>query len=558
MYQQISRMFCWTLLVLTATQSVSAQNVGSRAKFGTWNPAAGQPTGYYGILGEINRPGVYSAEGREVSLQEIVQQAGGLTAQAGPTIRLIRQQRVTQGKFFDPNGRDLLQSGDLLLVDSRSPVAANSPVTYIGILGVANHPVIVPLQPENAQLQRLMLALGQSPELARTARLMMPSRQPLPNSPTALLPSGTVLALDPRLLVSANLPAFPDPIAMAFAPAPAQGGLPTADASLTMPQQPPALAASSGVVIPDSRLPVLPAGRNGNQIDATPLPFTNGDSRPQVNDASLPVPGSRLSPLPVQPVRPETKPKAAVPLVNSDAEIVPDLDDADLDLEDEEPSITATNPSAGFSPWQMLGIVGTVASLVGLAVLSRTMMGPTATRTAKAPVDDDIVPASIRKRSSMPTAEVRRPHRRFDFPESTPAAPSAPTIARVAQSPAVPAPAQEPLDLPAVLSMRGPIETEEVILPRGLKLRQAMPVATPMYRVDEAAALPGAPHERPTTPMTPQRMLDTPIQEKIPAPHFRAAPMPAARSTEAEMAAAPVGGTAIERALHQLQQGKLS
>lgn len=557
MYQQTCRMLCWTLLLLTVASSANGQHAGPRPKVGVWSPAASQQAGYYGILGEVGRPGVYSAEGREVTLQELVQQAGGITPLAGPTVRLIRQQRVAQGKFFDPNGRDLLQSGDVLLIDSRMPAAANSPVTYIGILGVASHPVIVPLQPENAQLQRLMLALGQSPELARTARLMMPSRMPMPNSPTALLPSGTVLALDPRLLVSANLPAFPDPMPMSFAPA-AQPRLPTTEASLINNQTPPALAASNGLVIPDSRLPVLPAGRNGNQVDATPLPFTNGDSRPQVNEASLPVPGSRLSPLPVQPVRPETKPKTSVPLVTNDAEIVPDLDDEALDLDDEETSLTATNSSAGFSPWQMLGIIGTVASLVGLAVLSRSMMGPASTRQAKAPVDDDIVPASIRKRSSMPSAEVRRPHRRFDFPESTPAAPSAPTIAKVAQAPAAPAPAQEPMDLSAVLSMRGPIESEAVILPRGLKLRQAMPAATPMYRVDEAASLPGAPHERPTTPMTPQRMLDTSMPEKIPAPHFRAAPMPAAISTDTEMAAEPIGGTAIERALHQLQQGKLS
>jgi hypothetical protein len=309
---------------------------------------------------------------------------------------------------------------------------------------------------------------------------------------------------------------------------------------------------------PDHRLPVTSMGRNGTQVEATPLPFTNGGLRPQVNETSLPVPGSRLEPAPVDVAKPVIKPKATVPLVNADAEIVPALDE--LGIEDEEPSATAST-IPGFGMWQMLGVIGTVASLVGLAVLSRNVIGMTATTAGRSAMDENLVPASIRKRSALPPpTESRRPHLRFDIPEPTPVAPTAQTIAKVTPiSKIEPANGEEKHDLHEILAMRGGIETEAVVLPHGLKLRRAAYTPAPIYRADEPAELPGAPHERPVTPTTPQRSLDTIIHEQIPAPHFLAKPAPAAaKKSEPAVPETLENATAIERALHQLQRGALS
>lgn len=561
MNRQTRMPLCWVLVCLVTMSHVTlAQGPVPRPKFGTWNPPASSAVSYYSILGEIAKPGVYSAEGREVTLQELVQQAGGTTPQAGPAVRLIRQKRIANGVFFNPGGRDVLQPGDVVLIENMHPQPGSANAVTIGMIGVMDRPVIVPMRPDNAQLGTLMLALGQSPELARSVRMIVPSRQPLPSSTSAPLASGTVLVFDSRLLVSGNLPSFPDaiPLARAVEPLPTNVAPPAANPLMSGVPHPPSMS-TLPAEIPDTRLPVANAGMNHGEVEATTLPFSNAGQRPQANAASLPVPGSRLQPEPVQPKPPETTRKTVAPKLNPDSEIVPDLNDDDLDI-DEGTTIETTAP-AGFTFWQMLGIGGTVASLVGLAVLSRNLIGKDSPNIPSVRPDDGIVPASIKTRSAMPAPHMHRPHRRFDMPEESPLAKAPRMVPKpiseiVPEAPVVPQ--QEPHDLAELLAMRGPIETESVVLPHGLKLRRSPFEAMPFFRVDEAAQLPGAPHEKPVTAETPQRSLDAAAEMRIPAPHFAAAPRAAITPAAVFAEPAMIGGTAIERALHQLQRGKLS
>lgn len=554
MNRQTTGPLCWGLLWLAAVSGdLFAQGPVPRPKFGSWNPPAAQTAGYYGILGAVAKPGVYSAEGREVTLQELIQHAGGISPQASPAVRLVRQNRVAQGRYFDPAGHDGLLPGDMILVESLAGHTPGAAVS-IGLIGVMDRPVVVPMRAETAQITTMMLALGQSQELARSVQIIVPSRQRLPSSVTAPLSNGTVLIFDPKLLVGGNLPAFPEPIPMTRAAAPqltqTATPAPAAMPQPTLPQLPDAM--------PDNRLPVTTAARNHGEIEATTLPFSNGGQRPEANAASLPVPGSRLQPDPIPPKPVPQARKPTVPLVNADAEIVSGVDDLDLESDDET-AIEATTP-AGFSLLQMLGIGGTVASLVGVAVLTRNVIGrdSPSLRTA---TRDDIVPASIRKRTEMPMPQAPQMHRRFDLPEPLPGIRSRrPQPKPLSETQPIPPTASEtePHDLADLLEMRGPIETEGVVLPHGLKLRREALTATPFYRVDEAAELPGAPHERPTTPATPQRSLDDAATMKVPAPHFSTATAPAEEPAPQPAVPEMMDGKAIERALYQLLRGKLS
>ncbi len=557
MNRQTRRQLCWTLVAVLVATTASAQGPLPRPKLGTWNPQAASPVGYYGVLGEVARPGVYSAEGREITLQELIHHAGGMTPFAGPAVRLIRQQRIAQGRLFDPTGRDVLQPGDVIMVESRQPrTIGSTPAVHVAMIGVADRPVIVPLRPEDAQPRIIIEALTQSPELMRKVQYIPPSRHPLPTSPSSPLANGTILIFDPSLLVSSRLPEFPEAIPLA-APAPqVPNPQPTNDASLALPPSTAIPAPSAADRIADNRLPVTNAGRFGGAVEATPLPFNNLAQPPRVSDTSLPVPGSRLQPSPVEPPTSNaTRPKHPVPTLNDDSEIIPDLED--LDIDDEAVAPIAAETPAGFSVWQMLGIVGTVASLVGLAVLSRNFVGPKPTST------ENRVPEAIRRRTEMTGGEPRRPIRRFDLPEPTPAPATAATMARAIPSQtnsayASIAPDREPHDLAEMLAMRGPIETEGVVLPHGLKLRRSPFAPIPSYRVDEAATLPAAPHERPVKPTTPQRTLDPIAEETIPAPHFAVGSHSPEAPLDQPLVEALPGGTAIERALHQLQRGKSS
>lgn len=556
MNRQTRLPLCWLLVWLTALScNAIAQGPVPRPRFGSYNPPAVNAIGYYGILGEIAKPGVYSAEGREVTLQELIQQAGGVSRQASPAVRLVRQNRIAQGRYFDPAGRDPLLPGDVILVENLYPQGGSTAAVSIGLIGVMNRPVVVPMRADSAQLSTLMLALGQSPELARSVQIIVPSRHHLPSSATVPLANGTVLILDPKLLVAGNLPVFPDAIPMvrAVEPSTLPGGTPLPSGNV-----PPAMPQLPGE-IPDNRLPVTNAGRNNGQVEATTLPFSNGGERPQANTASLPVPGSRLQPEPVPPKPAEPAKKPTIPLINADSEIVSGVDDLDLGTDDES-AIESTAP-AGFTFWQMLGIGGTVASLVGLAVLSRNVIGKDSPSIRGAMSDDDVVPASIRKRAAMPAPQMLQKHRRFDVPEPMPVAKGPrfqpkPIAETRHEIPA--ARQQEPHDLAELLAMHGPIETESVVLPHGLKLRRAPLSSAPYYRIDESADLPGAPHERPTTASTPQRSLDDAAIMKVPAPHFAASASSVKEPVPESVVPEMTGGKAIERALHQLLRGKLT
>ena len=548
-------------IVVLAVCQVPTWAQNTVPKIVIWNAAGAASEQYYGVLGEISRPGVYSSA-QAATLQDVITAAGGLSPTSSPSIRIVRGDRGGQTVFYSPQGRDPLHAGDFVVVDPlaapMAPGAGPSTVqprgVWIGLLGVSNRPVVVPLDSDWAQLPTLMQALGQSPQLARSAQVLLPRHvrmEPELNSP---LPSGTIVALPPSLLVAANLPAFPpaQPLTLA-APAPPTTApflamapaVPAAEPAQPSYGPPPGVAAQQGPLVPlPPELPPAAVPRTSvfdRELSASTMPYSRpSPSETPANTASMPAPGSQLEALlrpqtPVKPTPPPPPREEALPLTALESNSA-SADEADLVGELGAETIQSEPASSTFSLWQMLGIGGTVASLVGVALGTRHYL--------------DRLPPPV----DMPAAIARRTTSRIEMPqaadldeddEPTQVATPAPPVAQPVGA-EKPAPVSK-LSLADLLRNVIPIDREAPELPAQMVLQGTSISAEREWRLDEAAELPlPAPHiELPhQADPTPIMELDRPAASEPPKPHFRPVPL---RERLAKMQPAPVAAAPAEQ-----------
>lgn len=539
-----------------------------------------------GILGEVALPGVYTGDG-EVTLQQVVQAAGGLTPQASPSVQIVRGERGGRSiLFYNPGGRDVLQHGDFIVVEGlRAPgghvATAHPGVTWLGFMGVLSRPVVVPVKPDQAQLVTMMRALNQTPELARVVRPIIPARATPSNNPQDPLPSGTILAVPTQMLVASQLPEFP-PAATIPTAAAAETAIASTSPFLTpspvapvVPEPKPAprpATTASTADLPDPLalgrdLPELPPAvpqpapvpkpSFDRELTASPVPFSiTPDADTAASPASLPIPGSRLdlTPLKPAPAKPSTEPVAKPNPTVAEADGLTIADDAELVGElDVPPSPT------NFNLWQLLGIGGTIVTLVGIAVGTRRYMEQPQHAFGRG---EDFMPRRTTRPPQLEPLDLRRDSGEAVIP---------------------PKPAFKPIPLSALLKNTVPLTTEAADLPRGIQLQQPVTSESVNYRVDGAhQPEQNAPHLDPVVVATrPTLELDRPSAQTIPRPHFRAQPAArepvmadvsilAAAEPQPEMsmrepeattadhpAMAPLAGqSSVERALSQLQRGR--
>ncbi len=549
--------------------AASAAAQAPQSKTIIWGGANADSVKHYGILGEVLRPGVYSTD-MDATLQAVVQSAGGLTGSASPSIRIVRGDRGGQTVFFNPQGRDPLRPGDFIVVDVQPrPNSAPAPAgvsarpdgVWIGLSGVMSRPVVVRLHPQDAYLRTIIEGgLRQSTQLARAARMVLPPQTVSYNAGQDQIPNGTIIGVPATLLVQAEIPALPPTIAMTVEAM--QPSTPTSnlfDPGLLRPQTVD-LSNNGSFAPPQIAVPAPPSESLANtsrpfdrDVTANTLPFSAArDLEIPANPASLPAPGSRLATqfapptapaAPTAPVRVEANLTAMDPATEADSA---------SDLVGE--GAIASKPNT-FSLWQMLGIGGTVASLVGLALGTRQYLDRTLPVSGAAP-------------------EFRRP---FTPPlrETAPVETPAQAAVIVERAPAFPT--ITPIPLSALLKNSIPIVTEPAEFPEKPRLQRPSGAATTMWRLDEAelASAP-APHLDPAAIAVPAPILelDESAANTIPRPHFRtlatftpagdlaaAAAEEAPTMSRAESAAAPSsfrasGKTSVERALSQLQRGR--
>lgn len=221
--------------------SAQAQATGSNSKVITWKPATNAAENYVGILGEIAKPRVYKVNSQALNLQSIIRIAGGMTDDASGTIRIVRQDRIVESIFFNPQSNLPLLPGDLLIVESKRIQAAFSrlyeadPQTrakyaqaaeiavkgtdpsgiQLAFVNVLDRPVIVKIKHEHATLAQVVQKLDQPIELAQSIRVIGPERMLSQGATTqpidTTIADGSVLVFPASAVNRSRLPSLPVP-----------------------------------------------------------------------------------------------------------------------------------------------------------------------------------------------------------------------------------------------------------------------------------------------------------------------------------------------------------
>ncbi len=131
-------------------------------------------TYHYTIIGAVARSGAFHSNESSVSLEQLLNAAGGLSPNASPTLKVLRNQQIRFQILFDPRQPDpanRLQPGDVVIVTATGGVPSTIPVACLGLL---DRPVVLPLDPTIQTVNELTHRLLQSPEAARMAAVVSP------------------------------------------------------------------------------------------------------------------------------------------------------------------------------------------------------------------------------------------------------------------------------------------------------------------------------------------------------------------------------------------------
>ncbi len=196
---------------------------------------------YFGIMGQVAKPGVYELAHPEPQLLELIRHAGGLTQQATNQLRIVRQGNAGQRAYYEPALNYVLLPGDIVVADGpvppRSPQwiseskAASSDIQtadfsfphsveeaqfhfHVALLNVLDRPVILPVPESHANVPAVLAYLGQDLQTASQVKVLPvgPARPFSPKETEAALTFAgpTVLYFNPRLVHRDQLPKFDD------------------------------------------------------------------------------------------------------------------------------------------------------------------------------------------------------------------------------------------------------------------------------------------------------------------------------------------------------------
>src|SRR5688572_26776041 len=106
-------------MMASAQEPLRANSASSFAKDRVHEMSQPDATGkfYFGIMGQVARPGVYELPAPEPQLLELIRQAGGLTQQATNQLRIVRQGHAGLGAAYDPSLNYRLAPGDIVVAD---------------------------------------------------------------------------------------------------------------------------------------------------------------------------------------------------------------------------------------------------------------------------------------------------------------------------------------------------------------------------------------------------------------------------------------------------------
>ncbi len=236
---------CWLVCmgVFSLCSSAFGQFQPSQARVHHYQ--APQPVSqfYFGVLGQVARPGVYELSNSQPDLRDLIQQAGGLTTKATNQIRIVRQGNAGQIVFYSPALKFPLAPGDLIVADGplmgqaqnqnrlrqTSALPTNIQTAeysvpenwefseayrQVALVNLIERPVILPVPSTHANLQSVLAYLGQQPGLAGSVKVLPVGRgrtvRQTSSENRSEFSVPTVLYFHPQTVDRARLPKLPD------------------------------------------------------------------------------------------------------------------------------------------------------------------------------------------------------------------------------------------------------------------------------------------------------------------------------------------------------------
>ncbi|MBW3539573.1 MAG: hypothetical protein KY476_04825 [Planctomycetes bacterium] len=156
------------------------------------------------IIGCVERPGVYRLSPAESDLVALIARAGGPTAAASGSLRIVRGGEAGLTAWLSPDLKFSLTDGDVVVADCRPDQPRGTSNIEIACVGLGAHPVVVNVPGRTAGLLEVVQALGQPSTAALGVRLF---RSPAArHTGVELLSGAVVLVFDPAYVDASRVP----------------------------------------------------------------------------------------------------------------------------------------------------------------------------------------------------------------------------------------------------------------------------------------------------------------------------------------------------------------
>ncbi|WP_339911957.1 hypothetical protein [Symmachiella dynata] len=182
------------------------------------------------VIGDVQFPGAFEFQSSPMVIDTLLKRAGGLdSSEASCEIQIVRAGRVVHHadyQFTKNATHCRLKSGDVVIAtkkESQFPSAAarkkasSANANYVGLVGILETPIILPIFSSDVTVGRLLAELRQSPGMANQIRIITSgdadARRPIGQALRSLT-NGMVLVFDPQNIDFATLPKIPAVAAM--------------------------------------------------------------------------------------------------------------------------------------------------------------------------------------------------------------------------------------------------------------------------------------------------------------------------------------------------------
>lgn len=182
------------------------------------------------VIGDVQFPGAFEFQSSPMVIDTLLKRAGGLeSSESSCEIQIVRAGRVVHHADYQLTKNAThcrLKSGDVVIATKKesqfsSALArkktSSANANYVGLVGILESPIILPIFSSDVTVGRLLAELRQSPGMANQIRIITSgdesSRRPIGQA-LRNLTNGMVLVFDPQNIDFASLPKIPAVAAM--------------------------------------------------------------------------------------------------------------------------------------------------------------------------------------------------------------------------------------------------------------------------------------------------------------------------------------------------------